>query len=228
MAPAAAVNFAILEWTGTADAPTSDVVNDWTNATFTAGNFFNSTTLTVRKVGTITPGAATLTDFRVSAVLGSSFNNLIVMIWTSGTAAQNSTLDFCAQLKKGFVAHPLDFRSFADDLWLSRRYFNKTYDPATALATVTNLGAQGGVATGTVAQRPFVTWNFNATMRAVPTVTYYSPVTGATGKMANLNTSLDVDANSYTVSMNGLTFYPSGTPSLGDAVFCQIAAAARL
>lgn len=114
---AAAVRFAILEWTGTADAATRDVVNDWTSSTYTAGNFFISSNLTVRAVGSLTPGAATLTDFRLTATLGSTFNNLIVFIWTEGTAAQNSTLDFACQLKRGSVVMPCVWRSLQEELF---------------------------------------------------------------------------------------------------------------
>src|SRR5207244_4481110 len=39
------IRYAILGWTGTEDVVTSDVVLSWTSGTFTAGNFFNSTTL---------------------------------------------------------------------------------------------------------------------------------------------------------------------------------------
>jgi hypothetical protein len=66
------IRYAILGWTGTEDAVTSDVVNSWTNATFTAGNFFNSTTLSVLGVGAVTPSAATWTSLTaLTASLGS-------------------------------------------------------------------------------------------------------------------------------------------------------------
>ena len=123
---AAAVRYAILEWTGTADTVTKDVVSDWTNGTFTAGQFFNSTTLTVRAVGTITPSAATVTDFSLTATLGSSLNNLVLFIWTEGTSAQNSTLDIAASLKIGTSVSPLDFRSYVDELWICQRYWEAT------------------------------------------------------------------------------------------------------
>lgn len=113
---AAAVRFAILEWTGTADAALRDVVNDWTSGTYTAGNFFISTTTTVRAVGTITPSAATVTDFRLTATLGSTLNNLILFVWTEGTAAQNSTLDIAVQLKRGAVVHPCVWRSPQEEM----------------------------------------------------------------------------------------------------------------
>lgn len=161
---AAAVNFAILEWTGTVDAVTSDVVNDWTNGTFTAGNFFNSTTLTVRAVGTLTPAAATLTDWRVSAVLGSAFNNLIVMMWTSGTAAQNSTLDLIAQLKRGFVVAPYVFRDLGRELILAKRFL-QFYDGNSGSSF-----ANGITTSATAFDR--VGFVSPVEMRATPTLTY--------------------------------------------------------
>lgn len=87
-----ALRYAILEWSGTADAVTSDVVNSWTNATFTAGNFFNSTTLAVLATGSITPTANEWTDFQITATPTSAANNLICFVWTEGTAAQNFTM----------------------------------------------------------------------------------------------------------------------------------------
>lgn len=91
-----AIRIAILEWTGTADSVTSDVVNDWTNGTFTTGQFFNSTTLTLVGTASVTPSANTWTDIEVSGSVSASANNLIFFIWTEGTAAQNVTLEVCA------------------------------------------------------------------------------------------------------------------------------------
>lgn len=91
---AQAIRYAILEWTGSADAVTSDVVNDWTSSTYTAGNFFLAANLTVTAVGSITPSANTWTTATtLTGTAGSSVNNLIVFVWTEGTAAQNVTLD---------------------------------------------------------------------------------------------------------------------------------------
>lgn len=119
------IRFAILEWTGTADAVVSDVVNSWTNGTFTAGQFFNSTTLTVRAVGVVTPAANTVTDWSLVATLGSSFNNLILVYWTEGTAAQNVTLDMAWEFLPGDVsgeARLQSQRDYGTELRLCRRY----------------------------------------------------------------------------------------------------------
>lgn len=130
---AAAVRYAVLEWTGTADSPTSDVVNDWTSGTYTAGNFFNSTTLTVTQVGSTTPGAATITDWAMTATIGSSATNIIVLFWTEGTAAQNSTLDMRWCLVEGDATgedDPFSPRHPVEELSLCHRYFYR-YDAGT-------------------------------------------------------------------------------------------------
>lgn len=86
------VRFAILEWTGTNDAPTSDVVNDWTSSTYTPGNFFLASNLTVTVTDHITPAANTWTPFSITGTPG-GVNNLIVFVWTEGTVAQNVQLN---------------------------------------------------------------------------------------------------------------------------------------
>jgi hypothetical protein len=83
------IRYAVIEWTGTADAPTTDVVNDWTSSTFTAGNFFKSANLTITATGSVTPGASTLATISLAATLGSSFNNLLVFFWADSAEAAN-------------------------------------------------------------------------------------------------------------------------------------------
>lgn len=120
---AAPIRYAILEHTGTEDAPPADVVNSWTNGTFTAGNFFIASNLTVRAVGTQTPAANTLTDIpALSAILGSTFNNLIAFIWTEGTAAQTSTLDLSLQFEQGTAPTTREFRPIGIEEALCARY----------------------------------------------------------------------------------------------------------
>lgn len=118
------IRYAILEWTGTEDSVTSDFVNDWTSGTYTAGNFFTSTSTTVTATGSTAVTANTLTNISLSGALGSSMNNLVVMIWTSSSQAQNSTLDIGkCQLEKGAVATELDRRDFATELDMCFRYY---------------------------------------------------------------------------------------------------------
>lgn len=122
---AANIRMAILEWTGTEDTVTSDVINSWTNGTYTAGNFFNSTTLTVRAVSAAISSTTSLAEVTLTATLGSTFNNLIVVIWTEGTAAQNVTLDLAAKFAPGAAAGPWNKRDYGMERRLCARYFQR-------------------------------------------------------------------------------------------------------
>lgn len=149
------INYAILGWTGTEDTPSTarDVVNDWTSATLTTGNFFNSTSMVVYATGNITPTANTWTDITaLTATLGSTFNNLIVMFWTDGTAAQNFTLDVAkVQLEPGSVKTKFERVPYAVEFAACERYF-KYWD---------------GVILG-IAASSLVTYNYSSQVFGVP------------------------------------------------------------
>ncbi len=181
-----AIRYAILEWTGTLDSPTSDVVADWTNSTFTAGNFFLASNLTVAAVGTITPAGSTWTNFGINAAISTSCNNLIVMVWIEGTAAQNFEFDLSeVGLYPGNVNRKWSPRPVGVERELVNRYFEMTYPHGTPPASVSTSGIEdfytrkaiaastsGGIAQGFMFQTP---------KRTTPTVTLYSSTTGASG-----------------------------------------------
>jgi hypothetical protein len=81
------IRFAVIEWSGTADGPTTDVVNDWASGTFTAGNFFKSTNLTITGTGSVTPGTSTLATASLTVTLGSSLTNLLIFFWADSAGA---------------------------------------------------------------------------------------------------------------------------------------------
>ena len=120
------VRYAILEWTGTADSVTKDVVNDWTSASYTAGGFFLAASVVVAAVGSITPAANTWTDLPdITATMSSSLNNPIVMVWTEGTLAQNATLDLgLMQANSGTTAADFERVSPAESLAECKRFYN--------------------------------------------------------------------------------------------------------
>jgi len=92
------IRCALVAWTGAADSPTRDVVNNWASTTYTAGNFFVANTSTIAVTATAVT-AATWTDLLVSSaspggvVAPSTMNNLYMVVWTDTTQAQNVTLD---------------------------------------------------------------------------------------------------------------------------------------
>jgi len=130
------IRFAILEWTGSADAPTSDVVNDWTSSTYTGGNFFVSSNFTVRAVGVQAVTANTMALATLTATLGSSFTNLIFVYWTESTAAQNVTLDLAWDFVEGDASaavalpvrrHIRDETALCQWFWRPLRYSYQAY-----------------------------------------------------------------------------------------------------
>lgn len=141
---AQAIRMAILEWTGTADTVTSDIVADWNSTNFTTGNFFNAATLSLVAIGSTTPQAATWTDMtQVSGNFSASLNNAIIFIWTEGTLAQNATLDIDETAFVEGARASYQPRTFDEELRACLRYYQKSFPYATAPAQ--NAGTTGAV-----------------------------------------------------------------------------------
>jgi hypothetical protein len=83
---AATLYYAVLEWTGTADSVTRNIVNNWASGDKSAGNFFLGANLVVAATGTLAVEADTWTALTDTAEISTACNNLIVFIWaeTSG------------------------------------------------------------------------------------------------------------------------------------------------
>lgn len=143
-----AVRYAILGWTGSEDAVISDVVNDWTSASYTAGGFFIGANLSVLAVGAATPGANAWTSLpALTAAMGSAFNNIVVMVWTENTAAQNFTLDFdYVQFEAGAASTEFETRPFGVELDLCMRYYERNRPSAGAQAVFGTGQAFSGIA----------------------------------------------------------------------------------
>jgi hypothetical protein len=87
----------LLEWTGTADSVTSDVVSSWTDTVLTAGHFFLSSNITVVQT-TAGGGAGSFSLITTSGTISSSCNNLIVIVWSDDvmTTSDSVTITECA------------------------------------------------------------------------------------------------------------------------------------
>lgn len=199
---AAAVRYALLEWTSTEDAVTSDVVLDWTSASYTAGGFFLAANLNVLAVGSLTPSAATWTDLTpIVATVGNSANNIIVFIWTEGTAAQNSTLDigraWCGQ---GYNARWVQ-EPFQTNLARCERFFEKSYNIAVAAGSNTKLGLRF-VSSGGSASNMGGGIQFRTRKRATsPTMAYWDGAGNAT-KMTQRNGAAYTDNTGTPATVN--------------------------
>lgn len=195
MSVSTTLRYAILAWTGTADSPTKDVVLDWTNATFTAGQFFNSTTLTVVATGSQALTANTLTTLtRISATMSSSLTNAAIFFWTDSTQAQNVTLDLGnVDFSIGATAATTpEWRALDPELRVLQRFYRKSYNQGVAPGTVSLVGKVTWFAAGTTSIHVFPI-QFGSAMHKTPTVTLYSPATGASGKIRDESAAADVN-----------------------------------
>lgn len=214
------VRIAILEWTGTADSVTSDVVNDWTSSTYTAGNFFAATTLNVLGVSAaIALTANTWTDLTaLTAAVGSSANNLIVFCWTEATQAQNVTLDFGKmKLEPGSVATKFVPDRKGDTLRRVSRFFQKSFSETTVPAQSVGAGTgeyrfpaqQAGANTNRVGKIMFP----YGPMISSPTLTLYNPA-AANAQVRDLSAGADCSASSVLSSdENGFIVTTTGNAS---------------
>jgi hypothetical protein len=186
-----AIRYAILGWTSTENAVTSDVVLDWTSSTYTAGNFFLAANLSVLVVGAQTPSANTWTSLTpITAALGSSFNNIVVMVWTEGTAAQNFTLDFdFNQFEQGSVATEFDRRDRESEIVKCQAYMEKSWGIDTPVGTASNTDAtvlQSVATAADMGNRSRQTISYKVSKISSATVTFYD-MAGTSGRVTTVS-----------------------------------------
>jgi hypothetical protein len=199
-----AIRFAILEWTGTADSVTSDVVNTWSSGTYTAGNFFLGANLTVVAVGSGT-ATTSFTSFNVTGTVSSSCNNLIVFVWTESAIAISGTftLTECG-LYDGTDARDWLPRSVAEELAICQRYLYARASDTIGIALNSNNMYSGGVE------------RFPVEMRAAPTQSgaTFSVNAGSAGTPSFANTS-----GGFTVTNSASNWTATAIVTLNSAVF---------
>lgn len=215
------IRCAILEWTGAEDTVTSDFVNDWTSSTYTASNFFSGTSYTVTAVKEYASPGTGWVDFFITGTLGSSVTNLVVFLWTEGTAAQNVTLSMAnCGLVRGSVAPPKhEPRPFTHEMLLCQRYYWKSFPLDTTPAQNAGrdgsiLDTQGGAAS---TSQQGVRVRFPTPMRAVPTCTGYNPA-AANAQIRNVSAATDWSGTTFDTaqdSQEAISFY--GTSPAGSS-----------
>jgi hypothetical protein len=116
------LRYAILEWTGTADSVTSDVVNDWTSTNYTPGNFFIAG-VNVIATGSITPSVNTWADVSCTGTFGASTNNAVVFLWMDSEFSFGGALRVgLVQLEQGSTKTPFKRVSYQQQLAECQRF----------------------------------------------------------------------------------------------------------
>ena len=108
-------------------------------------------------------------------------------------ACDNTNNNFSLSQVQFELGSASDFKnkSIQQEIKACQRYFCKTYDLATDPGTITNIGSHQWEERGItqLADRPHL---FPVTMRTPPTVTIYSPATGAINKSRCVNSGSDI------------------------------------
>jgi hypothetical protein len=158
----------------------------------TATDNYTSTTEPV--AGTSVSFTTTPTQYTVSRTLDSNANKGVWVLLDFGAvgASVTRTIEFF-QLEKGSTATSFDYRPIGTELQLCQRYFEKSFQQATA--PVQNGGSTGAyrfvqVVTINTRQICCGTAFFKVTKRATPTVTLFNPE-AANALPRNLQRALD-------------------------------------
>ena len=183
------VKAAIISWSSTADAVTSDVVSAWavegTNPTLASNLTYENTPADLN----LTTSWAT---YSISANIDtSSTTNLVVFIWsdvTDTTAGHFLHITDC-QLEEGSTATPFEHRSYGDELARSQRYYWRFTNP-------TN---DGGYGMGQVfaAGRIYVEIPFPVLMRIAPTAVETTGTASHYGAWNSTSTNYDLTSIAF-------------------------------
>jgi len=183
------VRVAVLEWTGTADTVTSDVVSDWASDLTFATNW---AALNTPANLALTTSAQT---FKVeNLTVGASCNNLAVFIWVDDTdAAVDDILQLGeVQLVRGSVVPEFVCGAYTDELNAAMPYFLAF----SANGTVGVKGIPSQIASGL---------SLPVSMRVTPTVYHSSPSWTTSRPTGNTIAFYDRIAGGYATISGSLT-----------------------
>jgi hypothetical protein len=169
------------------------------------GTSFTGTTNVINQAATLTTSWQTFT-YSTASACGATVSQLSVDFQTNhtGTAADsNDYVEIASiQLEVGQTATPFETRPYGVELALCQRYYEQSYVEGTApgTATTTNQATGRWAYIDGTTEALTAHFPFKATKRAAPTVTFYSPATGASGQIRNVTGASDIAAPAATAS----------------------------
>jgi len=209
--------------------------------TFSIGTANTWTRITLPNVAGDTSGTWLTTngaglELGIMLEAGSSFQTGTLNAWqgTSVLATNSSPVNLGAtsgatfqltgvQLEAGPTVTAFDVRPYAVELALCQRYYEKSYDPGTAVGAVTFNGVTSIIITvlPTGSLQGGTTDRYKITKRATPTLTLYSPHSGASGKIYDGAAGADSTPSIYGNGLSGFAWYASTAGSSEGAVNMQ-------
>ena len=171
------------------------------------------------------PATPQHTQASSSTAWSTTVSNAVTDIGNLVSSTNNVLYITGVQLESGTVATPFNYRSFGQELALCQRYYQKTYDYATAPATSTEngwawYGADYDIGITSTFQSQGI--RFESTMRAAPTMVGYD-ASGNSGKCVryrvghgpatNIASSIDL------ISTKNFRHFGQGTNATGNIAF---------
>lgn len=161
-------------------------------------------------------------------VAGSSFKTTANSWQTGNYVATLNQINACdsaannfrlcsVQLESGSVATDFENRSLNREIALCQRYYEKSYDLATAPGSITSAGCHCYTNQNTQGNR--TTSYFKVAKRATPAVTSYSVSTGTAGKMRVASNATDTNCTVGDIGECAFTNAPSATTTLSELYY---------
>lgn len=223
---------ALIGWNGGIDTVTSDFISAW-GAAGTNPTLIGSASYIGTPVALPALIAETAQTFRIENIPATSADNYIVFIWSdhTSTTVGDQVVISNVKLQAGPVATPYhnSHRSFDDELLLCERFYQKSYDLNTNPGSATVVGASSTRVPSTSTNLYGLQQRLPSRMRAVPTITWYSTVTGTAARVRNDGTAADLTVSATTANSQTSTGYPTtGAPADTNGIQAQWTAAAEL
>jgi hypothetical protein len=131
------------------------------------------------------------------------------------------------QLEKGSTATSFDYRPYGTELQLAQRYYQKSYNTDVAVGTNTASGSKTTRIYNTDPFLPQMETRLMVSMRASPTVTWYT--TGGTANSINTTGGTNTINTQYDTGTNSTGWmYVNGSVASGNQIQAQYTASSEL
>jgi hypothetical protein len=233
-----AVRAAVMEWSGTEDSPTVDVVASWAGTDFTpaASWAIQNTPSADEHLDSGTAGVpgdwarVTVEDVTIT----SAAKNIGLFVWLEDISYNDGVAWWLTGFKAeaGSVASDFSPRLRAEELALCLPHFVKTYNHEQAIATASDVGRIENHQTRRGTENPAAgtlisDWRFAMPMFKTPTVTSYSTNTGAEGKFFDSAAASDKTLTVVHPGEAGVSFLYDDNMNQGSELSFQASAEAE-
>lgn len=209
--------------------PMSMVVGYSTNVDEPVAN--SHTAITATSGGTATPTSTTFVTISGTYAIPSNAKSIRVYLSSTSNITSGQVIYIGKlQIEVGSVVTPFSRAggTIQGELGACQRYYAKTYAAGTSPATATNLGCLTYKTAFTDSFQMFASWRTPVEMRTTPTVTLYSPNTGATGKIYTGAADVNGTASGYIASSGVSPFVNNVSVAAGNLLVVHLVAEAEL